>query len=65
MKFANKIRWKYNNSKNGVMDIKTKKCLITLSKKKRKKYIYIVATFEKERTKNCQKLSKTPFQKLR
>ena len=64
MKFGNKIRWKYkNNSKNGVMQIK-KKCLIRLSKKK-KIYIYIVATFEKERTKNCQKLSKTPFQKLR
>ena len=64
MKFGNKIRWKHkNNSKNGVMQIK-KKCLIRLSKKKNI-YIYIVATFEKERTKNCQKLSKTPFQKLR
>lgn len=67
MKFANEIRWKYkNNSKNGVMEIKAMKCLIRLSKKKRKKmYIYIVATFEKERTKNRQKLNKTPFQKLR
>lgn len=42
MEFGNKSRWKYkNNSKNGVMEIKSKRCLIRLSKKKRKKiYIY-------------------------
>ena len=69
MKFGNKSRWKYkNNSKNGVMEIKSKRCLIRLSKKKRKNiyiYTHIVATFEKERTKTSQNLSKTRFQKLR
>ena len=54
MKSGNKRRRKdKNNSKNGVTEIKNKRCLIRLLKKKRKKYI--VATFEKERTKNSQK----------
>ena len=51
MESGNKSRWKYkNNSKNGVMEIKSKRCLIRLSKKKRKIYIsiHIVATFERE-----------------